>query len=58
MSELDWASVQADISAALEAIEALKGSSPNLSWSHYRSLSMIEHRAERLFYEIEAERYN
>lgn len=58
LSGLDQASVLADISAALEAAEALKGFSPNLSWSHYRSLSMIEHRAERLFYEIEAERCN
>ena len=58
LSELDQASVLADLSAALEAAEALKGFSPNLSWSHYRSLSMIEHRAERLFYEIEAERCN
>lgn len=58
LSELDQASVLADLSAALEAAAALKGFSPNLSWSHYRSLSMIEHRAERLFYEIEAERCN
>lgn len=58
LSELDQASVLADLSAALEAAEALKGFSPNLSWSHYRSLSMIEHHAERLFYEIEAERCN
>jgi predicted nuclease of restriction endonuclease-like (RecB) superfamily len=58
LSELDQGSVLADLSAALEAAEALKGFSPNLSWSHYRSLSIIEHRAERLFYEIEAERCN
>ena len=58
LSDLDQASVLADISAALEAAEALKGFSPNLSWTHYRTLCVIEHRAERLFYEIEAERCN
>ena len=45
-----------DLSSALEKVEKLKGFSPNLSWTHYRTLSMVEHRAERLFYEIEAER--
>ncbi|MGB4767536.1 MAG: PDDEXK nuclease domain-containing protein [Rugosibacter sp.] len=58
LSGLDQTSVLADISAALEAAEALKGFSPNLSWTHYRTLCAIEHRAERLFYEIEAERCN
>ena len=27
-----------------------------LSWSHYRTLSKVEHKNERLFYEIEAEK--
>ena len=58
LSELDQASALADLSAALEATEMLKGFSPNLGWSHYRSLSRIEHHAERLFYEIESERCN
>jgi predicted nuclease of restriction endonuclease-like (RecB) superfamily len=34
----------------------LQGFSSSLSWSHYRTLSAIEHAAERSFYEIEAER--
>ena len=34
----------------------LQGFSPNLSWSHYRTLTAIEHLPERSFYEIEAER--
>ncbi|MEA2113503.1 MAG: DUF1016 N-terminal domain-containing protein, partial [Patescibacteria group bacterium] len=32
------------------------GFSPSLSWSHYRTLSKVEHKNERLFYEIEAEK--
>ncbi|OGB30500.1 MAG: hypothetical protein A3F78_14710 [Burkholderiales bacterium RIFCSPLOWO2_12_FULL_61_40] len=47
-----------DMAVALEAVERVKGFSPNLSWSHYRTLSTVDHRAERLFYEIEAERCN
>ncbi|MBF0362758.1 MAG: DUF1016 family protein [Oligoflexia bacterium] len=35
---------------------APKGFSPLLSWSHYRALSKVEHKNERLFYEIEAEK--
>jgi hypothetical protein len=58
LGEADQAGVLADLSAALEATEALKGSSPNLRWSHYRSLSMLERPAERCFDEIEAERCN
>lgn len=58
LSELDQAGVLADLSASLEEAERLKGFSPNLSWTHYRTLCVIEHRAERLFYEIEAERCN
>jgi predicted nuclease of restriction endonuclease-like (RecB) superfamily len=33
-----------------------RGFSPRLGWSHYRTLMAVEHRAARLFYEIEAER--
>ena len=56
--DINQSAVLADLSATLDEAEKLKGFSPNLSWSHYRSLSMVEHRAERLFYEIEAERCN
>jgi predicted nuclease of restriction endonuclease-like (RecB) superfamily len=33
----------------------LAGFSSRLSWSHYRTLTKVEHPAERAFYEIEAE---
>jgi hypothetical protein len=56
LSEIDQVGVLADLSASLEEAESLKGFSPNLSWTHYRTLCVIEHRAERSFYEIEAER--
>jgi len=55
---LDQATVQADLSAALDAAQCLKGFSPQLSWTHYRTLSAVGHQAERSFYEIEAERCN
>jgi predicted nuclease of restriction endonuclease-like (RecB) superfamily len=45
-----------DLSQAVEKTDRLRGFSPRLSWSHYRTLSKIENRAERLFYEIEAEK--
>jgi predicted nuclease of restriction endonuclease-like (RecB) superfamily len=45
-----------DLKTALETADKLKGFSPNLSWTHYRSLCKVEHRAERRFYEIEAEK--
>jgi len=51
---LDQATVQADMSAALDAAQCLKGFSPQLSWTHYRTLSAVGHQAERSFYEIEA----
>lgn len=41
-------------SLALEQADRIRGFSPRLSLSHYRTLSKGEHRAERLFYEIEA----
>ena len=34
----------------------IPGFSPRLSWSHYRALTKVENRNERLFYEIEAEK--
>ena len=48
--------VSKDLTLALEPTNQRKGFSPNLSWTHYRALSKIEQRAERLFYEIETEK--
>jgi predicted nuclease of restriction endonuclease-like (RecB) superfamily len=45
-----------DLSLAVEKSETIQGFSSLLSWSHYRTLSKIEHKNERLFYEIEAEK--
>lgn len=45
-----------DLSLAIEKSESIKGFSPVLSWTHYRTLTKVEHKNERLFYEIEAER--
>lgn len=44
-----------DMQTALENMEG-RGFSPGLSWSHYRTLLKVENRAERQFYEIEAEK--
>lgn len=46
----------ADLHSALAEQDSLKGFSPRLSWTHYRTLCRVEERAERLFDEIEAER--
>lgn len=43
-----------DLALALEQTDRIRGFSPRLGWSHYRILSKVKHRAERLFYEIEA----
>ena len=53
---LDQATVLADLHMALAEQDSRQGFSPRLSWTHYRSLCRVEERAERLFYEIEAER--
>lgn len=45
-----------DLSRAVEQTDRLRGFSPRLGWSHYRTLCKVENRAERLFYEIEAEK--
>jgi len=45
-----------DLSLAIERSGQVRGFSDSLSWSHYRTLTKVENRAERLFYEIEAER--
>ncbi len=45
-----------DLSLAVERSTTIQGFSPVLSWSHYRTLTKVEHKNERLFYEIEAEK--
>ena len=45
-----------DLSSAVEHADRIRGFSSRLSWSHYRALTKVEHRAERLFYEIEADK--
>jgi predicted nuclease of restriction endonuclease-like (RecB) superfamily len=46
-----------DMSLAIEKTLEIDGFSPLLSWS-YRTLTKVEHKNERLFYEIEAEKGN
>lgn len=43
-----------ELSLSVENNKEIQGFSPGLSWSHYRTLSKVEHENERLFYEIEA----
>jgi predicted nuclease of restriction endonuclease-like (RecB) superfamily len=45
-----------DLSLAVGKNDVSKGFSSVLSWSHYRALSKVENKNERLFYEIEAEK--
>ncbi|MBU1053101.1 MAG: DUF1016 family protein [Proteobacteria bacterium] len=45
-----------DMSLAIKNPSEITGFSPLLSWSHYRTLTKVEHKNERLFYEIEAEK--
>ena len=45
-----------DLCLAVEKSSHIQGFSPALSWSHYRTLSKVENKNERLFYEIEAEK--
>ena len=45
-----------DMSLAVQISECFQGFSPVLSWSHYRALTKVENRNERLFYELEAEK--
>jgi len=45
-----------DLNLAVSKNERIQGFSPVLSWSHYRTLTKVENRNERLFYEIEAEK--
>lgn len=45
-----------DLSLAIERADRVRGFAPGLSWTHYRTLTRVENGAERLFYEIEAEK--
>lgn len=44
------------MSHSFENSECTRGFSPFLSWSHYRTLTKVENKSERLFYELEAEK--
>lgn len=48
--------VAAALLYAVDHVRVPRGFSPGLSWTHYRLLTQVEHAAERLFYEIEADR--
>jgi predicted nuclease of restriction endonuclease-like (RecB) superfamily len=45
-----------DLIFAVEKSTHIQMFSPALSWSHYRTLTKVENKNERLFYEIEAEK--
>lgn len=45
-----------DLTLSIKNSNKLIGFSALLSWSHYRTLTKVEHKNERLFYEIEAEK--
>jgi predicted nuclease of restriction endonuclease-like (RecB) superfamily len=53
-SSITQADVVSEMQTALVAKNELHGFSPNLSWSHYLTLSRVENPVERRFYEIEA----
>lgn len=53
--QLGPGSATVGLSLAIEHPKEVQGFSPRLSWSHYRTLTKVDSRAERLFYEIEAE---
>jgi hypothetical protein len=44
-----------DMTLAIKKSKDIDGFSPFLSWSHYRTLTQVENKNERLFYEIESE---
>ena len=48
--------VLGNINLTIEKTIDIVGFSAVLSWSHYRTLTKVEHKNERLFYEIEAEK--
>jgi predicted nuclease of restriction endonuclease-like (RecB) superfamily len=56
LSSIQRTDVVAELESALEARSDRHGFSPNLSWSHYVTLSKVENSSERRFYEIEAEK--
>ncbi len=43
--------VLADLTEAVEQVDAKRGFSPALGWTHYWALMRVENRAERLFYD-------
>jgi hypothetical protein len=45
-----------DMTTATDLKSKPYGFSPNLGWTHYRTLMSVEHPSERLFYEIEADK--
>ncbi len=45
-----------DLSLAIDKSAYIQGFPPSLGWSHYRTLTKVENKNERLFYEIEAEK--
>lgn len=45
-----------DLESAVDQTDAIRGFSPALGWSHYQTLLQVDHKAARLFYEIEAEK--
>jgi hypothetical protein len=47
-----------DLECAVKTIHSDRGFSPELGWTHYRTLMQVENSSERLFYEIEAEKEN
>jgi len=47
-----------DLNLSVTKCNIPSGFSSELSWSHYRALTRVEHENERLFYEIEAEKQN
>lgn len=48
--------VSADLARAVDLAHASRGFSSRLTWTHYRVLTKVSNAAERLFYEIEADR--
>ena len=45
-----------DLTLAVDHAGRIHGFSPALGWAHYRALMQVDHKAARLFYEIEAEK--
>ena len=45
-----------DLNFAAGEVNKIRGFSPNLSWTHYRTLTKVENDNERLFYELEVDK--